>query len=76
MLKTLIFFVSIFSILSAEISLSSKIPNIIWQTYKTKNLNTEALETQYSWTSLNPEFSYFLYDDFDIEKYIKKKLVF
>lgn len=58
--------------LSADISLSSKIPPFIWQTYKTTVLPTSALEARHTWIHLNPEFSCFLWDDIDIERYIQQ----
>ncbi|MES2273435.1 MAG: glycosyltransferase [Chlamydiota bacterium] len=58
--------------MSADISLSSKIPPSIWQTYKTTALPTSALEARHTWIHLNPEFSCFLYDDIDIESYIQQ----
>ena len=72
MSKILIFFICYIATLTADISLSSKIPPNLWQTYKTKNLSMRALKTQHTWTRLNPEFTYFLYDDLDIEKYIQQ----
>jgi hypothetical protein len=70
--RILIFFICYVFCLTADISLSSKIPTNIWQTYKTKDLHKPALETRHTWLSLNPEFSCFLYDDLDIERYIQQ----
>ncbi len=58
------------SVLSADIPLSSKIPPSIWQTYKTTALPLSGLEARHTWMSLNPEFSCFLWEDGDIERYI------
>lgn len=58
--------------LSADISLSSKIPPSVWQTYKTTALPMSALEARHTWISLNPEFSCMLWDDVDIERYIQQ----
>jgi alpha 1,6-mannosyltransferase len=70
--KTLIFFLLYFFCLSADTSLLSKIPPQIWQTYKTKALPPSGIEAHDTWTSLNPEFSCFLWDDGDIESYIRQ----
>lgn len=59
--------------LSADPSLVSKIPLNIWQTDKSKTLSMPAMEAQRTWIGLNPEFSYFIYDDADIENYIRQK---
>lgn len=59
--------------LSADTSLTSKIPLKIWQTYKSQALPISAIEAQKTWIGFNPEFSYFLYDDADIESYIQQK---
>lgn len=54
-------------------NLTPKIPPKIWQTYKNKELPQPVAEVQKTWTTLNPDFSYFLYDDADIEQYIQKE---
>lgn len=48
----------------------SKIPKIIWQTYKTKKLPVDASKARQSWIDKNPGWEVNLYDDDDIEKYI------
>lgn len=57
--------------LAAEGALPSQIPPSIWQTYKTTVLPTAMVETRDTWVRLNPEFSCFLHDDLDIERYIQ-----
>jgi len=52
--------------------LLAQIPNLLWQTDKTKDLSMRAIETSNTWVNLNPEFSCFLLDDRDIELYIQK----
>lgn len=54
-------------------SLASKIPLQIWQTYKTQALPMQAIEARQTWVRLNPEFSCSLFDDADIELYIRQK---
>jgi mannosyltransferase OCH1-like enzyme len=44
----------------------------IWQTYKTKNLPQQAEAARETWISQNPDWKCELYDDADIDKYIKK----
>jgi mannosyltransferase OCH1-like enzyme len=46
------------------------IPKFIWQTYKTKDLPTEAKYAHETWIKKNPTWKVMLYDDNDIEKYI------
>jgi mannosyltransferase OCH1-like enzyme len=60
------------SILSADLSISSQIPLFIWQTYKTTKLPKTAFDAHQTWVDLNPEFSHFLHDDGEIEKYIEE----
>lgn len=48
----------------------SKIPKIIWQTYKTKKLPIDAMNARQTWIKKNPEWEVNLFDDDDIEKYI------
>jgi len=43
----------------------------IWQTYKTKDLPEQAEAARETWMSNNPGWKCELYDDADIEKYIK-----
>ena len=43
----------------------------IWQTYKTKDLPEQAEAARQTWISNNPGWKCELYDDKDIEKYIK-----
>lgn len=47
------------------------IPQKIWQTYRTKELPRQAKEAQISWLELNPGYEYHLWDDDDIENYIR-----
>lgn len=44
----------------------------IWQTYKTKDLPEKAEAARETWISNNPEWKCELYDDEDIDKYIKR----
>ena len=44
----------------------------IWQTYRTKNLPEQAETARETWISKNPDWKCELYDDADIDKYIKK----
>jgi alpha 1,6-mannosyltransferase len=59
--------------LTAENVLISKIPQTIWQTYKTKTLSAPAQMALDTWTRFNPEYSHYLFDDRDIESYIREK---
>lgn len=59
--------------LRADEHLISKIPLNLWQTYKTADLPLVVRNAQTTWTSLNPEFSYFFYEDADILHYIQQK---
>jgi hypothetical protein len=49
-----------------------KIPRNIFQTWKSKNLSSEFKSLSQTWIDKNPNYSYFLYDDSDCEKFIKK----
>lgn len=49
------------------------IPQKIWQTYKTKDLPAPARAAQLSWLRKNPRYKYALFDDQDIEEYIREK---
>ena len=51
--------------------MNKNFPNIIWQTYKTKNLPIQAKECFLSWVNKNTEFKVELYDDDDIYNYLK-----
>lgn len=53
--------------------LMDRIPKTIWQTYKTKKLPRPAHQAQQTWKKFNPGYSYFLFDDADIEQYISEK---
>jgi len=44
----------------------------VWQTYKTKDLPQQAEAARETWISNNPDWKCELYDDADIEKYIKR----
>ena len=48
------------------------IPKYIWQTYKTKDLPAPARKIMDGWITNNPGWEVILYDDDDIEEYIKK----
>jgi hypothetical protein len=72
MLRTCLYFLIFAFSVFANTSLTSKIPLNIWQTSKSLSLSNAALETQQSWIRLNPEFSYSLYDDANIESYIQE----
>lgn len=50
---------------------TTTIPNYIWQTYKTKELPSPAANMRKTWITMNPEWDAKLYDDADIETYIK-----
>lgn len=75
MIRAFLSFLSVIlcTICFSDDSLTSKIPLNLWQTYKTKTLPLQAIDTQQSWIQLNPEFSCYLYDDADIELYIRQK---
>ena len=47
-----------------------QIPPIIWQTYKTKELPSQAKALQKTWIEKNPDYTYSLWDDEDIARYI------
>ena len=47
------------------------IPTYIWQTYKTKELPNTAAQMRETWHTKNPGWNLELYDDEDIESYIK-----
>jgi mannosyltransferase OCH1-like enzyme len=47
------------------------IPTNLWQTYKTKQLPSPAASMRETWISMNPGWDAQLYDDADIDAYIK-----
>ena len=47
------------------------IPKVVYQTWKTKVLPTNVINTIKNMKSLNPDYDFYLYDDNDIEKWIK-----
>jgi hypothetical protein len=49
-----------------------KIPRNIFQTWSTKNISSEFKSLSETWTNLNPNYAYFLYDDYQCDKFIKK----
>ena len=51
----------------ADQSVISLIPKNLWQTYKTKTLPKPAFDAQQTWLNLNSGYSYFIFDDADIE---------
>ena len=53
-------------------TIMSSIPKKIWQTYKTKELPPSARRAQETWFK-NDGYSYFLWDDSDIENYILQR---
>lgn len=57
----------------ADQSVISLIPQNLWQTYKSKTLPKSAFDAQQTWLNLNPNYSYLIFDDADIEDYIQKK---
>lgn len=71
--KALFFFLCPVLFLLADVSLSSKIPLRLWQTYKTVDLPAFANEARESWMRLNPQFSCLLYDDAAIGSYIQER---
>ncbi len=74
MFKFVLLFLTIYSCcLSADTSLSSKIPLNLWQTYKSQSLPMTAIVARRTWIHLNPEFSCHLFDDADIENYIRER---
>lgn len=73
MFRIVLFAIALPFCLLANLPLTSKIPLIIWQTYKSKTLPLPAIEVQQSWIQLNPEFTCYLFDDADIERYIQQK---
>jgi len=50
---------------------TTTIPTYIWQTYKTKELSAEVANIRNSWITKNPGWTVELYDDDDIDRYIK-----
>ena len=49
----------------------NKIPKIIYQTYPTKNINSDIQNNINNLKKLNPDYEYILYDDNDIINFIK-----
>ena len=49
-----------------------KIPRNIFQTWSTKNISNDLKSLTDSWKTLNPNYTYFLYDDNDCTTFIKK----
>ncbi len=47
------------------------IPKVIYQTWKTKNLHENCIKVRDNILKLNPEYSYILYDDNEMEEFIK-----
>lgn len=54
-----------------EISIGTSVPKVIHQIYSDKNLSPELLENIKQLKLMNPNWSYKLHDDHDIESYIK-----
>jgi inositol phosphorylceramide mannosyltransferase catalytic subunit len=73
MIQKLIFAVLCTACCWADQSIISLVPKNLWQTYKSKTLPKPAFDAQQTWLSLNPEYSYFFFDDADIENYLKKE---
>lgn len=49
-----------------------KIPRNIFQTWSTKNISTDLKSLTETWIYKNPNYAYFLYDDYDCDAFIKK----
>ena len=54
----------------------SKIPKIIYQTWKTKDLDLELQNVRNKIQNLNPSYEMILFDDDDIELWIKNTIFF
>jgi mannosyltransferase OCH1-like enzyme len=50
-----------------------RIPKILWQTMKTKQVPQIMKEFSSSWTDLNPEYEYRFFDDSDIERCVMEE---
>lgn len=50
----------------------TKIPRNIFQTWFTKNLSPDFKSLTETWKTKNPNYAYFLHDDYDCEEFIKK----
>eukprot|EP00239_Pterosperma_sp_CCMP1384_P005586 CAMPEP_0197847252 /NCGR_PEP_ID=MMETSP1438-20131217/5668_1 /TAXON_ID=1461541 /ORGANISM="Pterosperma sp., Strain CCMP1384" /LENGTH=644 /DNA_ID=CAMNT_0043459123 /DNA_START=161 /DNA_END=2092 /DNA_ORIENTATION=- len=51
-----------------------RIPKLIHQTYKTTDLPEELRSFQKTWTDLNPEYTYKLYNDTEAESFVDREL--
>jgi mannosyltransferase OCH1-like enzyme len=49
-----------------------KIPRNIFQTWSSKNISPKFKSLTDTWSQLNPNYAYFLYDDDDCNNFIKK----
>ena len=47
------------------------IPKIIYQTWFTKNIPEEILEYRYKMLEKNPDYKYYLYDDIEMDNFVK-----
>jgi len=71
---TFIIIIIVYTVLYALTYTSGKdtiIPKFVWQTYKIKDLPIQALQIHNEWISKNPGWNVALYDDDDIDSYIK-----
>lgn len=53
----------------------TKIPRNLFQTWSTKQISNNFNILSQTWREQNPHYAYFLYDDEDCEKFIKKILM-
>ena len=67
----ILFFICVYNI-PYKLTENSIIPKCVWQTYKSKDLPAPALALRNGWVSMNPTYDVILYDDNDIENYIKQ----
>ena len=62
---------SIYNNIDVNTYLLKKIPSKIWMTYKTKKLSKQCVECYNTWKNKNSKFPITLYDDNDIQSYLK-----
>ena len=62
---------SIYNNIDIHTYLLKKLPSTIWMTYKTKKLPRQCTECYNTWESKNSTFKMMLYDDNDIQTYLK-----
>jgi mannosyltransferase OCH1-like enzyme len=52
-----------------------KIPNILWQTYKSmKQLPTQAIQCIATWKHMNPDYEYRFMDDAQMDQFVQKEM--